>query len=121
MSVRHIGRDDLLYPAALRGVWANEAPGTLGALDILNDRKLGFFCSIKCPGNLILRTYDLARLLRDGGVTVIGGFHSPMEECLAILLRGTQQVIRAEGRTLPRLRESAGRRRRAALSCSRRG
>lgn len=44
-------------------------------------------CSIKCPGNVILKTYDLAGALCDAGVPVIGGFHAPMEkECLDILL-----------------------------------
>jgi hypothetical protein len=34
-----------------------------------------------------LKTYDLARDLRDADVPVIGGFHTPMEkECLRLLL-----------------------------------
>ncbi len=56
--------------------------------------KLAIFCSVKCPGKLILDTYDLVQHLRDTGVTVIGGFHSPMEqECLRILLRSPHPVI----------------------------
>lgn len=51
----------------------------LGDLNILNQQSLALFCSVKCPGNLILQTYDLAQRLRKSGVTVIGGFHSPME------------------------------------------
>lgn len=55
---------------------------------------LALFCSVKCPGNLILKTYDLARQLRDAGTVVISGFHSPMEkECLSLLLRGEQPII----------------------------
>jgi predicted Rossmann fold nucleotide-binding protein DprA/Smf involved in DNA uptake len=77
----------------------------LGNLDILNDNSLAFFCSTKCPGQLILQTYDLARSLREAGVTVIGGFHSPMEkECLAILLRSKQPVIICPARTLHKMR-----------------
>ena len=38
---------------------------TIGNLDILNKDLLGFFCSIKCPGDIILKTYDLARALRN--------------------------------------------------------
>jgi len=46
------------------------------------------------PGDVILRTYDLVRALRDAGVATVGGFHTPMEkECLTLLLRGRQPVI----------------------------
>jgi predicted Rossmann fold nucleotide-binding protein DprA/Smf involved in DNA uptake len=77
----------------------------LGNLTILQRRLLGFFCSTRCPGEMILRTYDLARVLRDAGVTVISGFHSPMEkECLTLLLRGTQPVIVCPARGIERMR-----------------
>ncbi len=67
---------------------------TLGNLEILKQRALALFCSVKRPGNLILQTYDLARELRDAGIAVISGFHSPMErECLSLLLRGKQPII----------------------------
>lgn len=66
----------------------------IGKLDIIKNKKVALICSIKCPGNLILKTYDLAVTMRDQGIAVIGGFHSPMEkECLRLLLRGTQPVI----------------------------
>ena len=66
---------------------------------------ISLFCSARCPGDLILKTYDLARSLRDGGITVIGGFHSPMEkECLDLLLRGTQPVIICPARSLDHMR-----------------
>lgn len=56
--------------------------------------RLALFCSVKCPGKLILETYDLCQRLRDIGVTVISGFHSPMEqECRRILLRSPYPVI----------------------------
>lgn len=61
---------------------------------ILNCSMVALFCSVECPGKLILDTYDLAKRLRDDGVTVISGFHSPMEqECFRILLRSPHQVI----------------------------
>jgi predicted Rossmann fold nucleotide-binding protein DprA/Smf involved in DNA uptake len=70
---------------------------------------LALFCSTKCPGNLILQTYDLACTLRDAGVTVISGFHSPMEkECLTLLLRGTQPVIVCPARSIERMRMPSG-------------
>lgn len=60
----------------------------------LNRSTVALFCSVKCPGTLILETYDLAKHFRDEGVTVISGFHSPMEqECLRILLRSPHPVI----------------------------
>lgn len=76
----------------------------LGNLAILQRRLLGFFCSTRCPGAVILRTYDLARVLRDAGVTVISGFHSPMEkECLTLLLRGTPPAIVCPARGIERM------------------
>jgi hypothetical protein len=66
---------------------------------------LGFFCATRCPGNVILRTYDLAIALRKAGVPVIGGFHTPMEkECLEVLLRGQQPVVICPARNIERLR-----------------
>jgi predicted Rossmann fold nucleotide-binding protein DprA/Smf involved in DNA uptake len=96
------------YPAALRRCLGDAAPESIrhiGAPGILQRRSLALFCSRKCPGNLILQTYDLAQHLRDAGVTVIGGFHSPMErECLTILLRGTQPVIVCPARSIETMR-----------------
>jgi len=77
----------------------------LGNQDILQSKKLALFCSRKCPGNLILKAYDLARSLRDAGTTVISGFHTPVEkECLRILLRGTQPVIICPARSIEGMR-----------------
>jgi predicted Rossmann fold nucleotide-binding protein DprA/Smf involved in DNA uptake len=54
---------------------------------------------------LILKTYDVARALRDAGVPVIGGFHSPMEkECLRLLLRGSQPVVLCPARGIENMR-----------------
>lgn len=76
-----------------------------GNPDFLHRRPLALFCSARCPGNLILRTYDLARDLREQGVTVVGGFHSPMErECLTLLLRGEQPIVICPARSLERMR-----------------
>ena len=55
---------------------------------------LGLLCSVRCPGEIILRLYDLAVALRGAEVAVVGGFHAPMErEALALLLRGRQPVV----------------------------
>jgi len=80
----------------------------IGDLSILEARLLAFLCSIRCPGNVIVQTYDLARSLRDVGVAVIGGFHSPMEkECLDLLLRGRQPVVICPTRGIERMRLAA--------------
>ena len=100
------------YPPALRrcsdggGPPAVTARGNLGTLD---GTLIGFFCSVRSPGDAILRTYDLARALRSTAVTIIGGFHSPMEkECLDLLLRGTARVVVCPGRGLGRMRIPKG-------------
>ena len=80
----------------------------LGNREILRNRKLALFCSVRCPGKLVLQTYDLAQRLRDAGVTVIGGFHSPMEqERLRLLLRGRQPIIVCPARSVERMRVPA--------------
>src|SRR3990170_8887096 len=85
------------YPATLIRYLGDKAPDALwalGNLDLLRQRAMALFCSVKCPGDLILKTYNLAQGLRNEGVAVMGGFHSPMEkECFELLLRGKQPVI----------------------------
>jgi predicted Rossmann fold nucleotide-binding protein DprA/Smf involved in DNA uptake len=92
-----IGQADDKYPQNLNRFLENRAPKyifALGNLDLLRQEIIALFCSVKCPGNLILKTYDLARQLRDAGTAVISGFHSPMEkECFSLLLRGEQPII----------------------------
>ena len=65
------------YPLALAKYLGDRAPKSIsgiGNVDILHHQKLAIFCSAKCPGNLILQTYDLAQKLREEGITVISGF-----------------------------------------------
>ena len=77
----------------------------IGDVKILDTPLLGLLCSIRCPGRVIVQTYDLARALRDAGVPVIGGFHSPMEkECLDFLLRGKQPVVVCPARSIANMR-----------------
>jgi len=74
------------------------AGDALGDRALLDRRKLGLICSQKCPGDVILKTYDFARLARDSGIAVVSGFHSPIEkDCLPILLRGDGPVIIVQG------------------------
>jgi len=77
----------------------------LGNQEILQAQKLALFCSRKCPGKLILKAYDLARDLRERCITVISGFHTPVEkECLRILLRGDQPIIICPARCIEGMR-----------------
>jgi predicted Rossmann fold nucleotide-binding protein DprA/Smf involved in DNA uptake len=97
VNIEIIRGSDPRYPASLGEYLGDHAPArifSLGNLDILKQKSLALFCSVKCPGNLILKTYDLARELRNKRIAVISGFHSPMEkECLSLLLRGEQPVV----------------------------
>ena len=52
-----------------------------------------------------MRARDAARQLRDERITVISGFHSPIEkDCLGILLRGKQPVIICLARAMDKIR-----------------
>ena len=82
-------------------------PGTTyrGGLHLLRPPLTALFCSHRCSGDLILKTYDLARAMRDAGERVIGGFQTPMEkECLRLLLRGSQPVVICPARGIDNMR-----------------
>ena len=95
---------DSRYPARLVQRLGADAPPkltALGNLDLLALPKTALFCSAKCPGSVILPTYDQAARWRDTGRCVIGGFHSPVEkECLHILLRADAPVILCPARAM---------------------
>src|SRR5262245_40127064 len=104
-----ISYDDL--PPSVRdklesGDWSTVS--YFGPLGLLQNRMLGLVCSMRCPGEVILRAYDLARSLREAGIPVIGGFHSPMErECFEILSRGSQPIVICPARSLQSMRVPA--------------
>lgn len=78
---------------------------TIGHVELLRAWKTGLFCSERTPGAAILSAYDTVRILRDRGVTVISGFHSPIEkECFNILFRGKQPIILCPARSLTGMR-----------------
>jgi predicted Rossmann fold nucleotide-binding protein DprA/Smf involved in DNA uptake len=77
----------------------------LGNLGILAQHKLALFCSTRCPGDAILRTFDFVQKMRAKGATVISGFHSPVEkDCLGSLIRGAQSIIICPARSLEGMR-----------------
>ncbi|MCK5544514.1 MAG: DNA-processing protein DprA [Desulfobulbaceae bacterium] len=96
------------YPSVLQQHLVKDSPDkitAIGNLDILRHNSTAFFCSTKCPGDLIVKTYDIAQILRHAGMTVVSGFHSPMErECLTILLRGAQPAIICPARSINNMR-----------------
>lgn len=88
-----------------RIVLTGEDAHLLGDAAVVACPLLGLFCSVSCPGEIILGAYDLASALRDAGIPVAGGFHSPVErECLRLLLRGTQPLVICPARGLAGMR-----------------
>jgi hypothetical protein len=78
---------------------------SIGDREILKRKYLGLICSVQCPGSMVIKTFEAIRELRDAGIVIAGGFHSPMEkECLEFLLRGDQPVIVMLAKGLCRLR-----------------
>jgi predicted Rossmann fold nucleotide-binding protein DprA/Smf involved in DNA uptake len=95
--------DERLKSAAPSSLWMIGSPG------LLTERKVGLFCSVRCPDDAAFRAYDACRKLRDEGMTLISGFHSPVEkECLKILLQGTQPVIVSPARSVRKMRIPTG-------------
>jgi len=99
---------DADYPASLgERLGADALPklSAFGNLDLLALPKTALFCSARCPGHAILATYNEAARWRGVGRCIISGFHSPVEnECLRILLRGSQPVIICPARSLENMR-----------------
>lgn len=108
MAIRRFVRGESPYPETLISRLGESAPAALtaiGPVELLANRKTAFFCSARAPGEAILQAHDMARRLRDQGITVISGFHSPIEkECLRILLRGNQPIIICPGRAIEGMR-----------------
>lgn len=108
MNTTQVHQGEVDYPATLKAHLGDRAPmklTALGDLNLLAGKMLALLCSIKCPGNLILQTYDLTQNLRQANVTVISDFHSPMErECLTILLRSSNPVIICLARSIDNMR-----------------
>jgi predicted Rossmann fold nucleotide-binding protein DprA/Smf involved in DNA uptake len=108
-SVQTVFKKDKVYPASLRGRLGKCSPDSIyvvGDTSVLKQAAVAFVCSVQCPGSVVIHTFDAIRNLRDAGVTVIGGFHAPMEqECLDFLLRGKQPVIMSlpKGLSRPKL------------------
>lgn len=98
------------YPSVVKERLGSSAPESLyvmGDEGILQQPMIALVCSVKCPGSVVIHTFDAIRELRDAGIVVAGGFHSPMEqECLDFLLRGQQSVLLSPAKGLGRPRLS---------------
>lgn len=114
-SIQSITQTDTNYPKRLKKYLKAETPGTIwargninllpGQNTSLNGDLWALFCSRKCPGELILKTHDLAQTFKERGIPTIGGYHSPIEqECLRVLLRGVQPLLLCPARNIEKMR-----------------
>ncbi len=107
-STKRINEGSPGFPALPKNYLGSQTPKSLAFLgngDILKQKKLALICSVKCPGDLILQTFDFMQALRESEVVVASGFHSPMEkECLRILLKGSQPILISLPRSIENMR-----------------
>lgn len=108
MNIKRFDTNTLDMPTVLRrriGAGGQAPVSLLGDPGILGRRLIGFFCSVRCSGDVILKTFDLARSLRGADVTFVGGFQSPMEiEFQHRVLLGSGRVVVCPARGLGRMR-----------------
>jgi predicted Rossmann fold nucleotide-binding protein DprA/Smf involved in DNA uptake len=94
------------YPEALKLLLKPAQPPTLHCLGdaaLLDRALLALFCARQCPARLIVKAQDWARSTRNQKVTIISGFHTPVEkECFRVLLKGRCGLIFCPARGLPR-------------------
>ncbi len=113
--IQRITQTEPNYPKKLKDILKTEAPETIwgrGNIDLLPEIDTAFngnlwalFCSKRCPGELILKTHDLAQRFKERGIPTIGGYHSPIEqECLRVLLRGAQPILLCPARSIENMR-----------------
>jgi predicted Rossmann fold nucleotide-binding protein DprA/Smf involved in DNA uptake len=97
-----------MYPVRAGERLAGHAPTTretVGNPLLLERPKLALFCSVRCPPAKAAAIGPSLKRLRDPGLAVISGFHSPVEkQCLKILLDLQQSVIICLARRLEKIR-----------------
>jgi predicted Rossmann fold nucleotide-binding protein DprA/Smf involved in DNA uptake len=97
----------LHWPRQLNERLTTAAPAQLwliGNPEILNQRKIGLFCSARFPESAAVNVYNAARTFCEEEATVVSGFHSPIEkECFRILLEGKQPIIICLARALAKI------------------
>jgi predicted Rossmann fold nucleotide-binding protein DprA/Smf involved in DNA uptake len=63
-SLAWLSSNDPAFPPQLGQYLGDKAPAricTIGNLNILANKSVAVICSAKCPGNIIIQTYDLAQ------------------------------------------------------------
>ena len=113
--IERITQLDPNYPAQLGKYLETDTPEAIwarGNIALLTDREAhlngdlwALFCSSRCPGQIILKSHELAQQFQASEVPTIGGYHSPVEkECLRVLLRGSQPIILCPARSIENMR-----------------
>ena len=116
--IERITQRNANYPTQLKGYLKTDVPETIwaqGNIALLTDQEThlngdlwALFCSSRCPGQIILKTHELAQQFQASGVPTIGGYHSPVEkECLRVLLRGSQPIILCPARSIENMRPNS--------------
>jgi len=106
-AISILSPDNNLYPLDSFSVAFPNLPFLFssGNIDLLQLPLTALFCSRKCPGDAILKAYDLARELREKETPVISGFHTPVEkDMLEILLKGKGPIVICPARGLGGMR-----------------
>jgi hypothetical protein len=70
-------------------------PAAIGDITLLDRKTIALFCSMSCPGDIIIGMSRFADWSRETERTVIGGFHTPVEQGLLdmLLRRGVPVVV----------------------------
>lgn len=91
----------------ITSIQCNDRPcAAIGNSTLLDQHKIGLFCSRKCSAGKIMEAYDQFKVWADAPeTTIISGFHSPVEkECFKLLLAGKANIILCAARELEHLR-----------------
>ena len=113
--IQHITQKDANFPVSIKTYLKTDTPEMIwarGNIDLLpgqnntlKENLWALFCSSKCPAEIILKAHDMAQKFKDLGTPTISGFHSPVEqECLRVLLRGTQPILLCPARGIENMR-----------------
>jgi len=87
--------------------WAFERLTALGNLELIRQPLVGVVSSRQCPARLIIAAQDWAKAAREQGLTLVGGFHSPVEqEILRVTLKSSAGVVFCLARGLEGMRLS---------------
>ncbi|HNW59716.1 MAG TPA: hypothetical protein PKI62_08590 [bacterium] len=102
--IKLAGRQSREVLPGLFQAMGKEAPAWLemmGEIELLHSCKLALFSSVRCPGSILSKSFDLANGLRQNLVTVMSGFHAPVEkEWFTLLHRSATPMIHCPARSL---------------------